>query len=91
MKQSIDTEWGSAGFGVNPFPEENHDLSVCRWAFAYLPDKKMKAVAADWMARVLLGADPSDMSAEELHMLSVSTLMALDVRPPGTSGLWCDA
>jgi hypothetical protein len=71
MQNTVDTAWERSGW--------HHDgpaLDVCRWSFAYLPDARMKSVAAGWMARVLLGADPAEMSEEELQIVAVSHSMA---------------
>lgn len=84
MRNTIDMAWERAGW--------NHDepsLDVFRWSFAYLPDARMKSVAAGWMVRVLLGADPAEMSEEELQIVSVSSLMAS--RSVLEPSLRCDA
>lgn len=81
----VDTAWERGGWNS---PNEPH-LEVCRWSFAYLPDARMKSVAAGWMARVILGADPAEMSEEEIQILTVSSLLA--ARESSGLGLRCDA
>jgi hypothetical protein len=76
MQNTVDTAWERAGWGANLLAQERPALDLCRWSFAYLPDARMKSVAAEWIARVLMGADPADVSEEELQMLSVSIMMA---------------
>jgi hypothetical protein len=76
MQNTVDTAWertsgvGSAWELIGP------SLDVCRWSFAYLPDARMKAVVAGWMVRVLLGADPAEMSDEELRIVAMSCVLA---------------
>jgi hypothetical protein len=84
MQNTVDTAWERAGWNY-----DGPGLDVCRWSFAYLPDARMKSVAAGWMVRVLLGADPAEMSEEELQIVVVSSLMAS--RNLGEFGLRCDA
>jgi hypothetical protein len=84
MRSPVDTAWERVS-GNDAGPA----LDACRWSFAYLPDERMKAVAAGWMARVLLGADPAEMSDEELQILAMSSLMAAP--DAGVYGLRWDA
>ena len=91
MQKSINQEWDGAGFGGNSLSNGGPDLASWRWSFAWLPDAKMKAVAAGWMMRVMLGADPAEMSEEELQVLAVGALMSTERRDPGKGGLLCDA
>ncbi|HTW47155.1 MAG TPA: hypothetical protein VMD92_04355 [Acidobacteriaceae bacterium] len=89
MRNTVDTAWERGGWGGNSLEHADPNLDVCRWSFAYLPDARMKSVAAGWMARVLLGADPAEMNEEELQMVVVSSLMAS--RDTSEYGLRCDA
>lgn len=89
MQSTVDTAWERTGWAGSPWEQAGPELDVCRWSFAYLPDARMKAVAAGWMARVLLGADPAEMSDEELQILVVSNLLA--ARDPRGRGVSCDA
>jgi hypothetical protein len=84
MQNTVDTAWDRAVWG-----QAGQGLDICRWSFAWLPDARMKAVAAGWMARVLLGADPLEMSEEELQILAISGIMA--TRAGDRHGLHCDA
>lgn len=85
MQNLVDTAWERAGWAT----QTGSPLDACRWSFAYLPDARMKAVAAGWMARVILGADPAEMTEEELQIVAVSSLMAS--RHAGEPGLRWDA
>jgi hypothetical protein len=89
MQITVDTAWERSGLGGGMFEAKDPSLEVCRWGFAYLPDARMKSVAAEWMARVLLGADPAEMTEEEFRIVAVSTMMAS--RAAGDCGLRCDA
>jgi hypothetical protein len=89
MQNTVDTAWERSGWGANMLAQERPNLDLFRWSFAYLPDPRMKAVAAGWMARVLLGADPADMNEEELHMLTVSSMIA--AKNVEEVGIRCDA
>jgi hypothetical protein len=89
MQNTVDTAWERAGWGANMLAQERPILELCRWSFAYLPDARMKAVAAEWIARVLLGADPDVTSEEELQMLTVSTIMA--AKDTNSAAIRCDA
>jgi hypothetical protein len=75
MQNTVDTAWERAGWGANLLAQERPNLDFCRWSFAYLPDARMKSVAAEWIARVMMGADPADATEEELQMLSLSIMM----------------
>ncbi|HTV14030.1 MAG TPA: hypothetical protein VME68_04900 [Acidobacteriaceae bacterium] len=85
MQSRVDTAWERSGWAAENEPH----LELFRWTFAYLPDARMKSVAAEWMARVILGADPAEMNEEELQIVAVSSLMAL--RHAGEPGLHWDA
>jgi hypothetical protein len=89
MQNSVDTAWERTGWAGSPWDDVGPTLDVCRWSFAYLPDARMKSVAAGWIARVLLGEDPAEMSDEELQIVTVSHSIA--VRDTGKYGLRCDA
>jgi hypothetical protein len=90
MQNVIDNWWDGPEFDAGPLPKEKPNLARWQWSFAYLPDARMKAVAAGWMVRVLLGADPAEMSEEEMRILSVGAHMASD-RRSWESGHLCDA
>jgi hypothetical protein len=75
MSSKVDTAWERSGWGEQPW-ERVEPLEACKWSFAFLPDARMKAVAAAWMTRVLLGADPAEMNEEELQIVAVSSIMA---------------
>jgi hypothetical protein len=91
MQNSIDAEWDGVGFGGNSLSSKGPDLASWRWSFAWLPDEKMKAVAAGWMVRVLLGADPAEISEEELQVLAIGALMTTERHGAGKGGPLCDA
>lgn len=91
MQNIIDNLWGEAGFDVDEPLREKPHLALWQWSFAYLPDARMKAVAADWMVRVLLGGDPAEMSDEEVQILSVGALLATARGGAAASGLNWDA
>jgi hypothetical protein len=76
MSRAVDTAWERAGWVGEESEHTDPFLDVCRWTFAYLPDAKMKSVAAGWMTRVMLGADPAEMNEEELQIVAVSSIMA---------------
>jgi hypothetical protein len=89
MSSAVDTAWERAGRVGQESEHTDPFLDVCRWTFAYLPDARMKSIAAGWMARVLLGADPAEMSEEELQIVAVSSLLA--ARDTREFGVCCDA
>lgn len=91
MHRYIDPPWGQAEFDGNSLHDETPYLDALRWSFAYLPDPRMKAVAAGWMVRVLLGGDPAEMSDEELETLAMGALLAANRKDAGRVGLGCDA
>lgn len=80
MPKIIDKFWELAEFEAEPLAEPEPRLDLWRWSFAYLPTAHMKAVAADWLVRVLLGGDPADVSEEEVQILAMGALLATEKR-----------
>ncbi|HEX4005193.1 MAG TPA: hypothetical protein VHX60_03365 [Acidobacteriaceae bacterium] len=91
MQNSFDTFSEFADFNSDPFPRVKANLDMWRWSFASLPDRRMKAVAAGWMVRVLLGGDPAEMNQEEIEVLSTVTLLSIGQGNPEFGRSWCDA
>jgi hypothetical protein len=87
MQNTIDTFWEVAEFEAEQPVNGKPQLDLWSWSFAYLPDARMKAVAAGWMVRVLLGGDPAEISEEEVRALSVGALLATG-RRSASAGSW---
>ena len=87
MRNNIDDFQDFAEFDAVS-PTERPDLTRWQWSFADLPSARMKTVAAGWMVRVLLGADPAVMSEEEMRILCAG---AAKKQSKAASALGCDA
>jgi hypothetical protein len=91
MQDSFDMDWVGAGFDVDSLPRQKPNMDAWRWSFAYLPDAHMKSVVAGWMMRVWLGADPAELSQEEIEALAVGALLTIEPRSENGGGVRCDA
>ena len=87
MGMNLDRWWKLAELDEERQLQREPSLELWRWSFAYLPDARMKAVAAGWMMRVLLGGDPAEISDEEVETLAVGALLATEKHGP-TASVW---
>jgi hypothetical protein len=91
MQNTLSADWDFPEFEFDALPQKKPNLDQWRWSFASLPNARMKAVAAGWMVRVLLGGDPAEMSEEESDVLAVGALPVAQWMSPEDLRSWCDA
>jgi hypothetical protein len=81
MQTPIDQVLGGMGYDETGRWHEGPLTDYWRWAFSALGDAGMKAVAAEMLSKMLLGAGPSSLTAEELQILYMSTPLATSISP----------
>lgn len=81
MQTPIDQVMNGMGFDETGRWHEGPFADYWRWAFSDLGDEGMKAVAAGMLSKMLLGAGPGALSAEELQILYMSTPLATSASP----------
>lgn len=91
MQIPMDAVLDGMGFDENGSWHNSWLMDFWRWAFSDLRDHEIKSVAADLITKLLLGTAPATMTAQELHLLRMSGMMAASTYSPGEVGLGCDA
>lgn len=91
MQIPEDAVFQGMGFDENGQWHQGSYIDFWRWSFSDLPDDGMRSTLADVIAKILLDAEPESLTARELEVWRLTSLIASSGRNAGKPALTCDA